>query len=332
MFGRERRDVTLGAQNAECEQAGVACADDESVEVAVAQFADAASVESAREQRVSEDPLVVCAICPHACRLREGQRGRCKARRAHQGRVVEENYGRLTSVALDPIEKKPLARFRPGSRILSVGSYGCNLSCPFCQNASIAAAGPDEVSWREVTPEELVAEAVSARARGNVGIAFTYNEPLVSFEYVRDTARLAHEAGLVNVLVTNGMVNPEPLAELLPLIDAANVDLKGFSQEFYDFVGGNFEAVRATIRALAACETCHVEVTTLIVPGMNDAEDEINALSAWLASLDPEIPYHVSRFFPCHRLLDRGPTPVRTVYRLADVARRHLRSVYTGNC
>ena len=245
---------------------------------------------------------------------------------------MDENYGRITSVALDPIEKKPLARFRPGSRILSVGSYGCNLSCPFCQNASIAAAGPDEVSWREVTPEELVAEAVSARARGNVGIAFTYNEPLVSFEYVRDTARLAHEAGLVNVLVTNGMVNPEPLAELLPLIDAANVDLKGFSQEFYDFVGGNFEAVRATIRALAACETCHVEVTTLIVPGMNDAEDEINALSAWLASLDPEIPYHVSRFFPCHRLLDRGPTPVRTVYRLADVARRHLRSVYTDNC
>lgn len=245
---------------------------------------------------------------------------------------MEENYGRITSVALDPIEKKPLARFRPGSRILSVGSYGCNLSCPFCQNASIAAAGPDEVSWREVTPEELVAEAVSARARGNVGIAFTYNEPLVSFEYVRDTARLAHEAGLVNVLVTNGMVNPEPLAELLPLIDAANVDLKGFSQEFYDFVGGDFEAVRATIRALAACETCHVEVTTLIVPGMNDADDEIDALSAWLASLDLEIPYHVSRFFPCHRLLDRGPTPVRTVYRLADVARRHLRSVYTGNC
>ena len=245
---------------------------------------------------------------------------------------MDENYGRLTSVALDPIEKKPLARFRPGSRILSVGSYGCNLSCAFCQNASIAAAGPDEVSWREVTPEELVAEAVSARARGNVGIAFTYNEPLVSFEYVRDTARLAHEAGLVNVLVTNGMVNPGPLAELLPLIDAANVDLKGFSQGFYDFVGGDLEAVRATIRAMAACETCHMEVTTLIVPGMNDSEEEVDALSAWLASLDPEIPYHVSRFFPCHRLLDRGPTPVRTVYHLAEVARRHLRHVYTGNC
>lgn len=325
MFGRERRGAPASAQAAE-RAGGVRAAHADGGDVADAGAKDAC------EKRAPEGALATCAICPHACRLREGQRGRCKARRAHQGRVVEENYGRLTSVALDPIEKKPLARFRPGSRILSVGSYGCNLSCPFCQNASIAAAGPDEVSWREVTPEELVAEAVSARARGNVGIAFTYNEPLVSFEYVRDTARLAHEAGLVNVLVTNGMVNPEPLAELLPLIDAANVDLKGFSQESYDFVGGDFEAVRATIRALAACETCHVEVTTLIVPGMNDADDEIDALSAWLASLDLEIPYHVSRFFPCHRLLDRGPTPVRTVYRLADVARRHLRSVYTGNC
>lgn len=325
MFSKTRRGVPTSAQTAERAR-GVRAAHADGGDVADS------GAEDAREKRAPEGALATCAICPHACRLREGQRGRCKARRAHQGRVVDENYGRITSVALDPIEKKPLARFRPGSRILSVGSYGCNLSCPFCQNASIAAAGPDGVSWREVTPEGLVAEAVSARARGNVGIAFTYNEPLVSFEYVRDTARLAHEAGLVNVLVTNGMVNPEPLAELLPLIDAVNVDLKGFSQEFYDFVGGDFEAVRATIRALAACETCHVEVTTLIVPGMNDAEDEIDALSAWLASLDPEIPYHVSRFFPCHRLLDRGPTPVRTVYRLADVARRHLRSVYTGNC
>lgn len=273
-----------------------------------------------------------CRICPHRCSLADGAVGRCRARVARDGELVSLNYGLATSLALDPIEKKPLARFRPGGKILSVGSYGCNLSCPFCQNASIAAVGADASSWREVSPEELVTEAVRARARGNIGIAFTYNEPLASFEYVRDTARLAHEAGLVNVLVTNGMVNPEPLAELLPLIDAANVDLKGFSQEFYDFVGGDFEAVRATIRALAACETCHVEVTTLIVPGLNDAEDEIDALSAWLASLDPEIPYHVSRFFPCHRLLDRGPTPVRTVYRLADVARRHLRSVYTGNC
>lgn len=280
----------------------------------------------------SESIFAVCDICPHACRLREGQHGRCKARVARGGRVVDENYGRITSIALDPIEKKPLARFRPGSQILSVGSYGCNLSCPFCQNASIAAVGADASSWRDVTPEEFVAEAVRARARGNVGIAFTYNEPLVSFEYVRDTARLAHEAGLVNVLVTNGMVNPGPLAELLPLVDAANVDLKGFSQDFYDFVGGDFETVRATIQAMAARETCHVEVTTLIVPGMNDSEKEIDALSAWLASLDPEIPYHVSRFFPCHRLTDRGPTPVRTVYRLADVARRHLRHVYTGNC
>lgn len=288
--------------------------------------------EAARTNQAAVDSVAVCEICPHACRLREGQRGRCKARIAQNGRVVCENYGRVTAAALDPIEKKPLVRFMPGSFVLSVGSYGCNLGCPFCQNASIAAVGAEKSSWREVSPEELVADAVRLRDRGNVGIAFTYNEPLVGFEYVRDTARLAHEAGLVNVLVTNGMVNPGPLAELLSLIDAANVDLKGFSRGFYEFVGGDLETVRATIRAMAACETCHVEVTTLIVPGMNDSEEEVDALSAWLASLDPEIPYHVSRFFPCHRLLDRGPTPVRTVYRLADVARRHLRHVFTGNC
>ena len=330
MFGREGRGAfsrALDAKRARERFAG------EEVSPAAALSGEGLTAEAAlKDAREPADDFATCAICPHACRLREGQRGRCKARRAHQGRVVDENYGRITSVALDPIEKKPLARFRPGSRILSVGSYGCNLSCPFCQNASIAAVGADASSWREVSPEELVTEAVRARARGNVGIAFTYNEPLVGFEFVRDTAHWAHEVGLVNVLVTNGMVNPDPLAELLPFVDAANVDLKGFGQDFYDFVGGDFEAVRATIQAMAARETCHVEVTTLIVPGMNDSEEEIDALSAWLASLDPEIPYHVSRFFPCHRLTDRGPTPVRTVYRLADVARRHLRHVHTGNC
>lgn len=330
MFGREGRGAFSRALDAK--RARERFAGEEIAPAAVLSGEGLAAEVASKDARESAEDFVVCEICPHACRLRESQRGRCKARAAHGGRVVDENYGRITSIALDPIEKKPLARFRPGSKILSVGSYGCNLSCPFCQNASIAAVGADASSWREVSPEELVTEAVRARARGNIGIAFTYNEPLVGFEFVRDTARLAHEAGLVNVLVTNGMVNPGSLAELLPFVDAANVDLKGFGQDFYDFVGGDFEAVRATIQAMAARETCHVEVTTLIVPGMNDSEEEIDALSAWLASLDPEIPYHVSRFFPCHRLTDRGPTPVRTVYRLADVARRHLRHVHTGNC
>lgn len=275
---------------------------------------------------------VTCPVCPRACSLAEGQRGACRARVARGGAVVDENYGRVTALALDPIEKKPLARFRPGTRILSVGSYGCNLRCPFCQNASIACAGPEDVEWRAYAPEELVAMADELRSRGNTGLAFTYNEPLVGYEFVRDCAALAHERGLASVLVSNGMVSPGPLAELAGLIDAANIDLKGFTQEFYDQVGGDLAAVKRTIATLAADPGCHLEVTTLIVPGMNDDAAQVDAMAAWLASLDPGITYHVTRFFPCHRMADAAPTPVADVRALAAVARRHLRHVVVGNC
>ena len=194
----------------------------------------------------------VCPICPHACALVEGQTGLCRARVAEGGEVVDANYGRITSLALDPIEKKPLARFRPGSKVLSVGSYGCNLRCPFCQNASIACAGERDVPWREIAPAELVDAAASLVTEGNIGLAFTYNEPLVGLEFVRDTARLAHERGLVNVLVSNGYVNDGPLHEVAPFIDAANIDLKGFTQSFYDLVGGDLATVKHTIEVLAA--------------------------------------------------------------------------------
>ena len=160
----------------------------------------------------------VCRICPHRCSLVEGAVGRCRARVARDGEVVSLNYGLATSLALDPIEKKPLARFHPGSTVLSVGSFGCNLSCPFCQNASIAQAGEHEVRWRRVEPGELVEQALRLADRGCIGIAYTYNEPLVGFEFVRDCARLAHEAGLLNVVVSNGMICDEPLEELVPLI------------------------------------------------------------------------------------------------------------------
>lgn len=271
-----------------------------------------------------------CRICPHACSLAEGRRGLCRARMARGGEVVAENYGRVTSLALDPIEKKPLARFRPGTQILSVGSYGCNLRCPFCQNASIACAGASDVPWREIPPERLV--QLARETPDNIGLAYTYNEPFVGFEFVRDCARLARKAGLANVVVSNGMVNPGPLAEVLPYLDAANIDLKGFTQDFYDLVGGNLETVKGTIAAMAACPTCHLEVTTLVVPGLNDSEDEVEAAVAWLASLDSQIPYHLTRFFPCHRMTDRAPTPVAILRRLAAVARKHLEHVYVGNC
>ena len=278
------------------------------------------------------DNRITCIICPHACQLAEGQTGLCHARVAASGRVVDANYGRVTSLALDPIEKKPLARFKPGSKVPSAGSYGCNLRCPFCQNAAIACAGENDVPWREMMPAELVELAVSLMPEGNIGLAFTYNEPLVGFEFVRDTARLARERGLANVLVSNGYANDGPLRELAPLIDAANVDLKGFTQSFYDFVGGDLATVKHTIEVLAVEPGCHLEVTTLVIPGLNDSEQEIDATAQWLASLDPGIPYHLTRFFPCHRLTDRPATPPATVHKLADVASRYLEHVYVGNC
>ena len=186
---------------------------------------------SREESRGLSTDRAVCPICPHACALAEGQTGLCRARVAEGGQVMDANYGRITSLALDPIEKKPLARFRPGSKVLSVGSYGCNLRCPFCQNASIACAGERDVPWREIAPAELVESAASLVPEGNIGLAFTYNEPLVGLEFVRDTGRLAHERGLTNVLVSNGYVNDGPLHEVAPLIDAANIDLKGFTPE-----------------------------------------------------------------------------------------------------
>lgn len=273
-----------------------------------------------------------CGICPHRCVLKEGQRGLCRARIARGGRVVDENYGRVAALALDPIEKKPLARFHPGARVLSVGSYGCTMRCPFCQNADIAAVGSEGAAWRFVPPDELVARALALRDDGCIGIAYTYNEPLAGFEYVHDAARLAHEAGLVNVLVSNGLVNEEPLLQLAPFIDAANIDLKGFSPSFYRRLGGSLAASRRAIELLAACPTCHVEVTTLVIPGENDDAGEVEAAAAWLASLDPDIPYHLTRFFPRHLMAHAEPTPIATLRALAAAARRHLRHVQLGNC
>lgn len=272
---------------------------------------------------------VNCSLCFHHCRLEEGRTGLCRARANRGGEIVVLNYGRLTALALDPIEKKPLRRFHPGSRILSVGSFGCNLHCPFCQNAEIAAAGAESYT-RDCSPEQLVQQALRLRAQGNIGVAYTYNEPLVGYEYVRDCAVLVHEAGMVNVLVTNGTIEEAPWRALLPLLDGVNIDLKGFTQSWYNRLGGDLETVKRSI-ALAA-PVCHLEVTTLVVPGENDSEAEMRALSAWLASVSPEIPLHVSRFFPRHRMQDRPPTPVDTVCRLAEVARERLQYVYTGNC
>ena len=235
-------------------------------------------------------------------------------------------------MALDPIEKKPLAFFHPGRPILSVGSFGCNLRCPFCQNDGISQHGEGEVPTDSVTPSALADLAQRlARERGNLGIAYTYNEPLVGWEFVRDCAREVRARGMLNVLVSNGCASGKVVEKLAPLIDAANIDLKGPSQAFYDWVGGDFAAVCRTIEALHSAG-CHVEVTTLVVPGRNDAEADIDAIAAFLASVSPDIPLHVTRFFPRFRMQDASPTPVATVRRLAEAARARLRRVLVGNC
>ena len=283
-----------------------------------------------------------CDVCFRHCELKEGQTGSCGARANTGGTVRPLYYGMASALALDPIEKKPLARFCPGSRILSVGSLGCNLHCPFCQNHEIAQAAGDggfAAAAEALPPEELTGLAERYRPRGNIGVAFTYNEPLVGYEYVRDTAKLVKARGMRNVLVTNGCAELAVLDEISPYTDAMNIDLKGFTDSYYrDVLRGDRGMVMAFIRE--AVKRCHVELTTLIVPGENDREEEMLELSAWVAALPDvyggktgrDIPLHISRFFPRYRMTDREPTDTGKVYALVKAAKKHLRYVYPGNC
>jgi len=233
-------------------------------------------------------------------------------------------------MALDPIEKKPLLHFFPGSSILSVGSFGCNLHCPFCQNYEISMADSSHSTSTYVSPDSLVSKALAMMPKGNIGIAFTYNEPFIGYEYVYDCSVLAHKNALKTVLVTNGYVNEEPLTALLPYVDAMNIDLKTFSEDYYKRLGGSLEDVKRTITL--SQPKCHIEITTLIVPGENDTEQEMKQLSEWIAGISPDIPFHVSRFFPRYKMTDRKATNTDTVYRLAKIARRSLHFVHEGNC
>ena len=286
--------------------------------------------------------MAVCEVCFRHCDLKEGQTGPCGARRASGGKVRPVWYGRISALALDPIEKKPLARFHPGSMILSVGGLGCNLRCPFCQNHGIAQAEGLQgfaAETMEAPPEKLAELAERTRPRGNIGLAFTYNEPLVGWEYVRDTAKLVRGRGMLNVMVTNGCAETEILEELLPATDAMNIDLKGFTDRYYrEVLGGDLQTVKAFIRG--AARRCHVELTTLVVPGENDSAEEMEELSAWVAGLDTgngpgtgrDIPLHITRFFPRHRMKEKEPTDIQTLMELVGTARKNLRYVYPGNC
>jgi pyruvate formate lyase activating enzyme len=266
-----------------------------------------------------------CELCPVGCVLRPGQTGPCGTRANQGGRMVALRYGQLVAAGLDPIEKKPLYHFLPGAPILSVAGTGCNLHCAFCQNWSISQRhdGPTQ----ELEPAEVVALAV---AEGSVGIAYTYSEPLVWWEYVHDTARLAREAGLVNVIVSNGYVNDEPLQRLIPLLDAANIDLKSMDDRFYRNVcKGSLDSVLGTIGALHEAGV-HLEVTNLVIPGYNDTDEQIVRLRDHLAGLSADIPLHLSAYHPAWRF-DAPATPPALLERAAALCHRRLPYVYTGN-
>lgn len=275
--------------------------------------------------------MAACEVCFRHCEISEGSLGACKARTCKDGRIVSSNYGRITGIALDPIEKKPLSHFYPGSKILSVGSYGCNLFCPFCQNYDISRSCGEE--YDEITPEELADIAYKFTDRGNIGVAYTYNEPLISYEFLRDTAKLVKAKGMKNVLVSNGTAELPILEEIIPYIDAMNIDIKSMSSDTYrNVLGGDLNMTKAFIER--AIKDCHVELTMLIVTGMNDSEEEMCELTEWIAGLEggSNIPLHISRFFPRYKMTDRPATDIGVIYKLADIARDRLNFVYTGNC
>jgi pyruvate formate lyase activating enzyme len=243
------------------------------------------------------------------------------------GMVYAAAYGRLAALQNDPVEKKPLFHYYPGSSLLSVGTAGCNLSCSFCQNWQLVNATPAPTGCPVVLPEEIPTLIQQA---GAIGIAYTYNEPLTQYEWVYDTATVCRQQGLKNVLVSNGYINAEPLAELLPLIDAANIDVKAFTEEFYvRQCGGRLAPVLAAVEQLAAAAV-HLEITTLLIPGENDSVDEIRQLSRWLAGINPAIPLHFSRYFPCHTMTAPA-TPLSLLVRAYEIAREVLSYVYIGN-
>ncbi len=270
-----------------------------------------------------KDNTVKCNLCFHGCVLKDGKTGLCLARRNVEGKLIAQTYGKLVAAHLDPIEKKPLYHFHPGEMIFSVAANGCNLACPFCQNAEISR---HRTRGRDLTPAELIDAAMAAASKG---IAYTYTEPLVWYEYVLDTAKLAHEKGLYNVIVSNGTINPEPLKGLLPYLDAANIDLKGDTEFYNNVVQGDRESTLRTIRMLHDAGV-HVEITNLLIPETNDSPEQIDELLSYIEDLDRTIPLHLSRYFP-YGSYTAQPTSVKIMLRAYQQAHARLPYVYLGN-
>jgi len=267
---------------------------------------------------------VRCFLCPHRCTIANKRAGRCQVRVNTDGILYSRVYGKVSSYAMDPIEKKPLYHFYPGSGIFSIGSWGCNFKCTFCQNWQISQ---QEAEGEKFTPEDVVMTALDKKS---IGVAYTYNEPFIWYEFVIETAKAAREKGLKNVLVTNGFVSEEPLKEILPYIDAMNIDLKAGSESFYrEVCDGQMEPVMKTIKTVYEAG-CHLELTTLLIPTLNDQMDEIADLVGWISALSPEIPVHFSRYSPNFKM-NIDPTPVESLLAAAEVAAKRLHYVYLGN-
>ncbi|QDX81082.1 AmmeMemoRadiSam system radical SAM enzyme [Denitratisoma sp. DHT3] len=277
------------------------------------------------------DGRIQCDLCPRDCRLHEGQRGACFVRARHQDRIILTTYGRSSGFCIDPVEKKPLNHFYPGSSILSFGTAGCNLACKFCQNWDISKSREMDTLMDDATPEAIARAAARYQAKS---VAFTYNDPVIFAEYAMDTADACHALGIKAVAVTAGYIHAEPAREFYAKMDAANVDLKAFTDAFYvKLCGGHLQPVLDTLSYIAHHTDCWLEITTLLIPGENDSAAELTALSQWVArELGPDVPLHFSAFHPDWKMTDRPPTPPATLLEARRIAlEAGLRYVYTGN-
>lgn len=272
-----------------------------------------------------KDGKINCLLCPKNCLISEGKTGFCRIRKNINNRLYSLTYARYSSLNLDPVEKKPLYHFYPGKLILSLGAIGCNFKCLFCQNWSISQ---EDAPTREISPEDVVKLALSYN--NNIGISYTYNEPLIWFEFVLDTAREAQKMGLKNVLVTNGFINPEPLAELIKFIDAMNIDIKSIEEDFYKkYCSAKLSPVLETAKTCS--KFCHIEITNLIIPTLNDKPNNIKELVNWVGeNLGADTPLHFSRYFPQYKM-DLPPTPISTLRMAKKLAEKKLKFVYLGN-
>jgi pyruvate formate lyase activating enzyme len=278
-----------------------------------------------------EDKKVACSLCPHNCLIIPDKYGICKARKNHGGTLAAETYGRISSMNFDPIEKKPLYHFYPGSTIFSIGSTGCNMHCGFCQNCEISQAEANSfIGFKILLPEQLI--QIMQQRPDNIGLAYTYNEPSIWFEYVFESAILVKNCGYKNVAVTNGYFNPEPLRQLLEVIDAFNVDLKAFTDTFYKQQSrARIEPVLETLKAIRKSGR-HLEITNLVIPTLNDNPNDFEAMCKWICNeLGKETVLHLSRYFPKYKLTIES-TPVSTLEELYSIATSYLRYVYLGNC